>query len=146
MKLMCKAFGENEVIPKKYTCNGEDISPPLFIEKVPDEAKSLALIMDDPDAPGGTFDHWIVHTIPPHTTSIAEGVAPGIQGINGFGNVGYGGPCPPSGTHHYFFKLFALDDHLELAEGAERRELEEAMKGHILARAELMGRYSKSPQ
>jgi Raf kinase inhibitor-like YbhB/YbcL family protein len=131
-------------IPPKFTCNGTNVSPELQISSVPNEAKSLLLIVDDPDAPRGLFRHWIVWNIDPKTTRVAENSAPtaGVQGINDFGKRNYGGPCPPSGTHRYFFKIFALDTKLELKPGARRAELDTAMRGHILAQGELMGRYS----
>ena len=131
-------------IPAKFTCNGTNVSPELQISSVPNEAKSLVLIVDDPDAPRGLFTHWIVWNIDPKTTRMAENSAPtaGVQGINDFGKRNYGGPCPPSGTHRYFFKIFALDTKLELKPGARRAELDAAMRGHILAQGELMGRYS----
>jgi hypothetical protein len=131
-------------IPAKFTCNGTNVSPELQISTVPNEAKSLVLIVDDPDAPHGLFTHWIVWNIDPKTTRVAENSAPtaGVQGLNDFGKRNYGGPCPPSGTHRYFFKIFALDTKLELKSGARRAELDAAMRGHILAQGELMGRYS----
>ena len=131
-------------IPAKFTCDGTNVSPELHISAVPNEAKSLVLIVDDPDAPRGLFTHWIVWNIDPKTTRVAENSAPtaGVQGINDFGKRNYGGPCPPSGTHRYFFKIFALDTKLELKPGARRAELDAAMRGHILAQGELMGRYS----
>lgn len=131
-------------IPAKLTCNGTNVSPELQISSVPNEAKSLVLIVDDPDAPRGLFTHWIVWNIDPKTTRVAENSAPtaGVQGINDFGKRNYGGPCPPSGTHRYFFKTFALDIKLELKPSARRAELDAAMRGHILAQGELMARYS----
>ena len=131
-------------IPAKFTCNGTNVSPELQISSVPNEAKSLVLIVDDPDAPRGLFTHWIVWNIDPKTTRVAENSAPtaGVQGINDFGKRNYGGPCPPPGTHRYFFKIFALDIKLELKPSARRAELDAAMRGHILAQGELMARYS----
>jgi hypothetical protein len=131
-------------IPAKFTCNGTNVSPELQISRVPNEAKSLVLIVDDPDAPRGLFTHWIVWNIDPKTTRVAENNAPtaGVQGTNDFGKRNYGGPCPPSGTHRYFFKIFALDIKLELKPSARRAELDAAMRGHILAQGELMARYS----
>jgi hypothetical protein len=144
MKLTSDAFKNDGRIPVRYTCDGEDISPPLSISDVPESAESLALVMDDPDAPMGTFDHWIVWNIPVDTISIAEGEQPeGVPGRNDFGNLGYGGPCPPSGTHVYRFKLYALDTMLELEEGATKEELQVAMEGHIVERDILRGRYSR---
>ena len=131
-------------IPAKFTCNGTNVSPELQISSVPNEAKSLVLTVDDPDAPRGLFTHWIVWNIDPKTTRVVENSAPtaGVQGLNDFGKRNYGGPCPPSGTHRYFFKIFALDTKLELKPGARRAELDAAMRGHTLAQGELMGRYS----
>ena len=131
-------------IPAKFTCNGTNVSPELQISSVPNEAKSLVLIVDDPDAPRGLFTHWIVWNVDSKTTRVAENSSPtaGVQGINDFGKRNYGGPCPPSGTHRYFFKIFALDTKLELKPGARRAELDAAMRGHTLAQGELMGRYS----
>jgi Raf kinase inhibitor-like YbhB/YbcL family protein len=131
-------------IPAKFTCNGTNVSPELQITTVQNEAKSVVLIVDDPDAPRGLFTHWIVWNIDPKTTRIAENSAPtaGVQGTNDFGKRNYGGPCPPSGTHRYFFKIFALDTKLELKPSARRPELDAAMRGHVLAQGELIGRYS----
>jgi len=131
-------------IPTKFTCNGTNVSPELQISSVPNEAKSVVLIVDDPDAPRGLFTHWIVWNIDPKTTRVAENSTPtaGVQGINDFGKRNYGGPCPPSGMHRYFFKIFALDIKLELKPSARRAELDAAMRGHVLAEGELMGRYS----
>jgi Raf kinase inhibitor-like YbhB/YbcL family protein len=138
------AFQAGGDIPAKFTCNGTNVSPELQIGGVPNEAKSLALIVDDPDAPRALFTHWIVWNIDPKTTRVAENSAPtaGVQGTNDFGKRNYGGPCPPSGTHRYFFKIFALDTKLESKPGARRAELDAAMRGHVLAQGELMGRYS----
>ena len=138
------AFQSGGDIPAKFTCDGTNVSPALQIGGVPNEAKSLVLIVDDPDAPRGLFTHWIVWNIDPKTTRVAENSAPaaGVQGTNDFGKRNYGGPCPPSGTHRYFFKIFALDTKLELKPNARRAELDAAMRGHVLAQGELMGRYS----
>ena len=136
------AFKNEEPIPSKYTCDGENTSPPLQIDGIPQETKSLALIMDDPDAPKGTFDHWLVWNIEP-VTVIAEGSVPGMEGTNGFGKAAYGGPCPPSGTHRYFFKVYALGSNLDLPAGANKKTLEQAMQPHVLAEGTLMGKYSK---
>ena len=138
------AFQSGAEIPAKFTCNGANVNPELKISGVPNEATSLVLIVDDPDAPRGLFTHWIVWNLDLKTTDIAENSAPagGIQGTNDFGKRNYGGPCPPSGTHRYFFKIFALDTKLELKPSARRAELDAAMKGHVLAQGELMGRYS----
>lgn len=145
MKLASSAFSHNQAIPAKYTCNGENINPPLSILDVPQNAKSLVLIMDDPDAPAGTWVHWIVWNIDPTTKEIAENSVPAgaIQGKTSFGSVGYGGPCPPSGTHRYFFKLYALDATLSLSPSAIKPDLEKAMNGHILEKTELIGLYSR---
>ena len=144
MKITSSAFHEGGNIPSKFTCDGSDTSPPLQISGVPSEAKSLVLIADDPDAPGGLFTHWLVWNIPPQTNSIAEGSAPkGVQGANDFGKSGYRGPCPPQGTHRYSFKVFALDRELDLRSGAKRGQVDGAMKGHIIAHGELVGRYAR---
>jgi Raf kinase inhibitor-like YbhB/YbcL family protein len=144
MKITSSAFQGGANIPSKFTCEGTDISPPLQIADVPPGAKSLALIVDDPDAPSGLFTHWTVWNISPQTGTIGEGAAPkGVHGTNDFGRSGYGGPCPPSGTHRYYFKMFALDRELDLPIGAKRGQLDAAMKGHMVGQGELMGRYSK---
>ncbi len=144
MKLTSPAFWHNGKIPSEYTCDGSDTSPELNIADVPKNAKSLVLINDDPDAPVGTWDHWIVFNIPPTTKKIEKGEEPeGVGGKNSWGRTGYGGPCPPSGVHRYFFKLYALDIELGLKEGATKKEIEAAMKGHILAQAELIGKYRR---
>jgi Raf kinase inhibitor-like YbhB/YbcL family protein len=145
VKITSPAFQTGGNIPKQFTCDGADTNPPLHIEGAPPEAKNLALIVDDPDAPGGLFTHWIVWNIDPKTTTIGEGSVPsGVQGKNDFGKSGYGGPCPPPGTHRYFFKIFALDRQLDLPAGSKRAQLDAAMKGHVIAQGELMGRYSRS--
>lgn len=142
-------FEAQQPIPAKYTCDGENISPPLKFFQVSPKAKSLVLIVDDPDAPRGTFDHWIVWNLPPNLKELTEGAeelsrlspAPG-QGVNGFQKTFYQGPCPPAGKpHHYHFKLYALDVLLSLPEGSTKKEVEEAMDGHILEKAELVGTY-----
>src|SRR5437899_918563 len=144
MKITSSAFPEGGTIPSKFTCDGSDTSPPLQITGVPSEAKSLVLIADDPDAPGGLFTHWLVWNIPPQTNSIGEGSAPkGLQGTNDFGKSGYGAPCPPSGVHRYYFRVFALDRELDLRSGAKRSQLDAAMKGHVIAQGELIGRYAR---
>jgi len=145
MKITSPAFQHNTMIPAKYTCEGMDINPPLVVEDIPEKTKSLVLIMDDPDAPVGTWIHWIVFNIPctGKKLEIKENSIPGVQGWNDFRRVNYGGPCPPSGTHRYFFRIYALDTTLNLKEGAKRQEVEDAMKGHILASAELIGLYKK---
>ena len=138
------AFQAGGDVAAKFTCNGANVNPELKINGVPNEAKSLVLIVDDPDAPRGLFTHWIVWNIDPKATDIGENSAPagGIQGTNDFGKRNYGGPCPPSGTHRYFFKIFALDAKVDLKPSARRAELDAAMRGHILAQSELMARYS----
>ena len=144
MKMTSSAFQEGANIPSKFTCDGADTSPPLQIADIPSGAKSLALIVDDPDAPSGLFTHWIVWNMTPQTSGIGEGSTPnGVQGTNDFGKSGYGGPCPPSGTHRYYFKIFALDRELNLPFGAKRGQLDAAMKSHVVAQGELMGRYSR---
>ena len=144
MKVTSSAFQGGANIPSKFSCDGANRSPPLQISDVPSEAKSLVLIVDDPDAPSGLFTHWAVWNISPQTSTIAEGSVPrGVQGTNDFGKSGYGGPCPPSGTHRYYFKIFALDRALDLPFGAKRGQLDAAIKAHIIAQGELMGRYSR---
>jgi Raf kinase inhibitor-like YbhB/YbcL family protein len=144
MKISSPSFADGQAIPAKYTCDGANINPPTAFSDVPPSAKSLALVMDDPDAPGGTFDHWIVWSIPPATTGVAEGKAPpGVAGSNGFGKNGYGGPCPPSGEHRYYFKLYALDTTLDLPPSSSKSQLERAMKGHVIVEASMMGRYKR---
>jgi len=144
MKITSPAFQHGEEIPSEYTCESSDVSPELNIEGVPENAKSLVLINDDPDAPGRTWDHWIVFNIPAHVTKIEKGKEPeGVAGTNGWGRTGYGGPCPPSGTHRYFFKLYALDTYLDLEEGSTKEDIEAAMAGYIIDSAELMGTYER---
>jgi Raf kinase inhibitor-like YbhB/YbcL family protein len=137
------AFSEGGHIPKKYSCEGENINPPLLVSDVPEETQTLALIVEDPDAPRGTFYHWVVWNIPPNEP-IDERRIPGISGQNSFGKTGYGGPCPPSGTHRYIFKVYALDTELDLRSEADKNALIQAMEGHIIAQGELMGKYHKS--
>ena len=144
MKITSSAFQEGGNIPSKFTCDGSDTSPPLQITGVPSNAKTLLLIADDPDAPSGLFTHWLVWNIPPQTNSISEGSAPkGVHGTNDFGKSGYRGPCPPPGTHRYSFKIFALDRELDLRAGAKRSQVDAAMKGHVIAQGELVGRYAR---
>jgi Raf kinase inhibitor-like YbhB/YbcL family protein len=137
------SFKHNEQIPSKYTCDGINVNPALLIGSIPPKTKSLALIMDDPDAPNGTFDHWLLWNIPAKDKKVEENNAPGIQGKNGKGENGYAGPCPPSGTHHYHFKIYALDSKLDLEAGSDKQELEKAMKDHILGFGELIGTYKR---
>ena len=145
MRLTSPAFVDAGNIPSKYTCEGENISPPLEISDLPDNAVSLALIMDDPDAVVGTFVHWVVWNIPKDTKNIQEGSEPeGVQGITGFGRIGYGGPCPPSGTHNYKFKLYALNKKLDLKQSSRKRDLEQAMRGYIIEDVVLTGKYKRA--
>ena len=143
MIITSPGFTHNAMIPSRYTCQGEDINPPLQISDLPLGAKSLVLINDDPDAPGMTWDHWVVYNIAP-TEKIEEDSVPGLQGKNSWGRNDYGGPCPPRGAHRYFFKLYALDIRLELKEGVRKKQVEDAMKGHILSEAILIGLYKKT--
>ncbi|VUT24383.1 MAG: putative kinase inhibitor protein [Candidatus Methanolliviera sp. GoM_asphalt] len=142
MKLTSPEFENGNKIPREFTSEGDNINPTLIIEDIPAGTKSLALIVDDPDAPMGTWVHWVSFNIPV-VSQIDEDSIPGKQGINDFGRKEYGGPCPPSGTHRYFFKLYALDNVLDLNEGINKEALEEAVGGHILDKAELIGLYKK---
>ena len=137
------AFENNKLIPSKYTCDGEGVNPPLTIEGIPEKAQSLALIMEDPDAAAGVFTHWIVMSIPT-TGIIKEKHPPGTEGLNSSRRRGYHGPCPPSGTHRYFFKVYALDTKLDLGPLAEKEDLEIAMQGHIVAQGEIIGLYRRT--
>jgi len=150
MEITSSAFKEGQMIPLKYTCDGQDISPPLEWENAPDATKSFALICDDPDAPMGMWVHWVVYDIPPDMNNLPEHVRPerqlgnGIrQGNNSWPNIGYGGPCPPGGTHRYYFKLYALDTTLNLKPGATKEQLLQEMKRHVLEEAHLMGKYQR---
>ena len=143
MKLASSAFNTSETIPARYTCDGENVNPPLTVDGIPSSTESLALIVDDPDAPAGTWVHWVVYDIPV-TRKLEENSVPGKQGRNDFDNLDYGGPCPPSGTHHYHFTLYALDIMPENRAGLTKQELTRVMEGHILDKAELVGLYSKS--
>ena len=150
IKLTSTAFKEGEAIPRQYTCDGVNISPPLEWSGVPKSAKAIAIIADDPDAPAGAWVHWVLYNLPAENIGLVENLPPtenlkagGFQGKNDFGKIGYGGPCPPSGTHRYFFKIYALDSELPLKSGATKAEVEKAMEGHILAQAQLMGTYSR---
>lgn len=150
MHIYSPAFDIGSTIPFKYTCDGDNISPPLTWEDPPQATQSFALILEDPDAPQKTFIHWVIYNLPaqirqlpeavPNQPSLPEG---GLQGKNDFGQLGYGGPCPPNGTHRYFFKLLALDTFLELEPGITKADLKAAMAGHILDAAEIMGRYAR---
>ncbi len=145
LKISSQAFVHNGYIPARYTCDGNDVNPPLEVANVPGEAKSLALIMDDPDAPIGMWVHWVAWNIDPATREIAEDSIPrsAVQGKNDWKRNSYGGPCPPSGVHRYFFKLYALDTRLNLGNGTTKKELEKAMQGHVLGSAELIGLYKR---
>jgi Raf kinase inhibitor-like YbhB/YbcL family protein len=149
MKLISSAFENEGKIPGKYTCDGKNISPPLAISDVPTGAKSLVLIMDDPDVPksirkDGMWDHWVVFNIPPDTREIPEGQEPeGVPGTGTSGDAHYFGPCPPDREHRYFFKLYALDAMLDLPENSDKTSVEKAMKGHVLAETSLMGKYER---
>jgi len=149
-ELTSSAVAHEEPIPQKYTCDGEDMSPPLEWSDPPEGTQSLALIADDPDAPVGTWVHWVLYNLPAETRALSEAVPSDADlpdgssnGKNGWRRLGYGGPCPPSGTHRYFFKLYALDTTLDLAAGASKEQLLRAMEGHILAQTELMGTYTR---
>ncbi len=144
------AFAAGQSIPRKYTCDGDDISPPLQWNNAPEGTQAFALIADDPDAPVGTWVHWVLYNLPGETRALPEAVPPDADlpdgsrhGKSSWGRLGYGGPCPPGGTHRYFFKLYALDTVLDLAPGASKEQLLQGMEGHILAQTELMGLYSR---
>ncbi len=145
LELVSPAFTQGQPIPARYTADGEDVSPPLAISGAPVGTASFALICDDPDAPVGTWVHWVVWNLPAETARIEEGKLPAgsAAGRNSWGRSGWGGPSPPSGTHRYFFKLFALDTTLELSPATDAKGLKRAMSGHVLGRAELMGTYSR---
>jgi len=150
--LKSRAFSEANTLAVKYTCDGADVSPELMWSDAPSNTKSFALIMDDPDAPAGIWVHWVLYDLAPGTTELAEAIpctetltGGAKQGLNSYKKIGYGGPCPPKGApHRYFFKLYALDCLLNLAPGATKEEVEEAMKGHILAECQLMGKYGRA--
>jgi Raf kinase inhibitor-like YbhB/YbcL family protein len=145
MKITSSAFQEGAEIPAKYSRQGGNANPPLRIEGAPENAKSLVLIVDDPDAPVGLFTHWLLWNIDPKTTEIAEKSTPkgAVQGNNDFPTLGYAGPQPPSGTHRYYFKIYALDQKLNLRAGVKRKELDKEMTGHVIAQGQLMGRYTR---
>jgi len=151
LPLTSTAFTEGQPIPQKYTCQGSDISPPLTWTNAPANTKSFALIADDPDAPMGTWVHWVLYDLPPSTKALPEDLAKtqyitgnAKQGINDFHRLGYGGPCPPPGKpHRYFFKIYALDRMLDLKPGATKQDVETAMRGHVLAEGQLMGMYQR---
>jgi len=151
LQISSAAFSAGEAIPRKFTCDGPDASPQLKWNDPPTNTQSIALIMDDPDAPGGTWVHWVLYDLPANNRELSEGVAKqeqlpsgARQGRNDFGKIGYGGPCPPPGKpHRYFFKLYALDAKLGLKAGATKADVERAMKGHVLAQTELIGKYGR---
>ena len=150
IKLTSTAFKDGEMIQSKYTCDGVNVSPPLSWFGVPANAKTIALIVDDPDAPGKTWVHWVIYDLPAGTNSLPENVAKeeelvlgGKQGTNDFKQIGYGGPCPPHGTHRYYFKIYAVDAAAALPPGATKDQLSKAMEGHIVAQGQLMGRYKR---
>ena len=150
LTILSSAFKEGEFIPKKFTCDSENVSPPLSWSGIPSNSKSLALICDDPDAPRGTWVHWVLFNIPPKTEALAEGVAQrstlkdgSRQGMNDSHLIGYDGPCPPGGVHRYYFKLYALDTDLALESGVTKAQLLKAMEGHVIAEGMLMGRYKR---
>ncbi len=151
IQVSSSAFTEGAPIPARYTCEGQDVSPPLKWSNIPQNAKSIALIADDPDAPVGTWVHWVLYNLPPTVTELPEGVPTtdtlansARQGRNDFQRTGYGGPCPPRGSpHRYFFKIYALDAMLSLKPGATKKDLLKAMEGHILAEGQLMGTYKR---
>lgn len=145
MKITSTAFVEGKSIPEKYSKYGQNQSPPLLFEDIPENTRSLAMIMDDPDAPNGTFTHWLIFNLDPAVAEIKENSTPpdAIEGINDYGESGYGGPKPPSGTHRYFFKLFALDTQLKLPDGVSRARLEREISKYTIASAQLMGTYTR---
>jgi Raf kinase inhibitor-like YbhB/YbcL family protein len=151
IEVTSSAFEEGQMMPAEYTADGRNISPPLEWSAVPQGTKSIALINDDPDAPMGTWVHWVLYNMPPDVTSLEENILPqetlangAQQGTTDFGRIGYGGPAPPSGTHRYYFKVYALDSMLDLPTGATKSEVEAEMEGHMLASGQLMGKYSRS--
>ncbi len=151
LSISSPAFQDGERIPAKYTCQSQDISPPLKWNRVPDETQSLALILDDPDAPSGVFTHWVIFNLPPDSRELPEAVpaasqlpSSALQGKNDFGKIGYGGPCPPPGyPHRYRFTLYALDRQLDLKAGSSKKQVLNAMEGHILAQGQLTGTYQR---
>jgi Raf kinase inhibitor-like YbhB/YbcL family protein len=145
MQIASSAFVAGATIPAKYGCSGTNTSPPLSFRSVPPDAKTLALIVEDPDAPGGLFTHWVVWNLPPGTVAVAEGTPPvgATEGTNSYGKNGWGPPCPPSGEHRYIFNLYALDSAPNLPSSSGREQLQGAMAGHILAQSQLLGRYRR---
>lgn len=149
-KLTSNAFKEGEAIPRQYTCDGVNVSPSLEWSGVPKNAKTIAIIADDPDAPSGTWVHWVLYNLPADVIGLVENLparenlrAGGFQGKSDFGKIGYGGPCPPSGSHRYFFKIYAVDSELPLKAGATKAEVEKALEGHIVGQTQLMGTYAR---
>jgi Raf kinase inhibitor-like YbhB/YbcL family protein len=142
LEITSSAFDNGSDIPSKYTCDGEEINPPLSVSNIPEGTKTLAIIVEDPDAPKGTFDHWVTWNLPPESI-IEEKRTSGVSGRNGAGKTGYYGPCPPSGSHRYYFNIFALDTSLDIEEGSDKKALQDAMRDHILSSGTLMGRYKK---
>lgn len=150
IKVTSVAFKEGQPIPRQYTCNGVNVSPPIEWSGVPKAAKTIAVVADDPDAPAGTWVHWVLYNLPAENIGLVENVpadetlkAGGFQGKNDFEKIGYGGPCPPSGTHHYFFKVYAVDAELPLKAGATKADLETALSGHVMTQGQLMGTYQR---
>lgn len=145
MLISSSAFSDSGEIPAKFTCDGENINPPLTIHEVPPDAKSLVLVVDDPDAPSGTFVHWLIWNLPPETEILGERYVSkdAVEGRTSFGKSGWGGPCPPSGSHRYFFHIFALDKVLDLTTSADFASLEKEINGHVLVKADLVGRYKR---
>jgi Raf kinase inhibitor-like YbhB/YbcL family protein len=143
LRVSSPTFDNNGFIPSRYTCDGKNVNPPLEIDNIPEETESLALIVDDPDAPMGTWDHWIVWNIRP-VKRIEEDQVPGTEGLNDFNKHSYGGPCPPSGTHRYFFKVYALDNTLELNQDSRKKDLEKAMEPHIIGKGVIIGQYKRN--
>lgn len=145
MNISSSSFDQNGLIPAKYTCDGKNISPQLSFSNIPENTISLALIVDDPDAPGGDWVHWLLWNIDPKTSEVKEGGVPegAVQGLTDFGNNNYGGPCPPSGVHRYQFKLYALDTNLNLSENSKKSDLEKAIDGHIIDQTVSVGLYQK---
>ncbi len=150
IKITSSVFEDGGLIPAKYTCDGADISPPLQWDAVPEGTESIALICDDPDAPMGTWVHWVLFNLPSDAKELAQNIPTeetlpngAKQGVNDFGRIGYGGPCPPSGTHRYFFKIYALDTELGLQAGVNKSQLLKAMEGHILGQNQVVGKYKR---
>ena len=145
MNITSPSFGNNDPIPKKYTCDGDNINPPLTFSEIAKEANSLVLIVEDPDAPSGIFTHWLLYNIPITSTIILENSIPegAMSVMNDMGTVQYGGPCPPSGIHRYYFRLYALNTMIRLHQGASKDEVKSAMDGHVIATCELLGLYKR---